>query len=233
MVSPRGHIFRRQPGRFVTTHIPRARHAEPLPLRARCDEVHDVVAVFSRQDFDARRPSVASHHLNSLRVHRLIPRSCFRRAQRISCARPSSHCVESDSARRSQSASMKDLLGPQQSSRFAPHTVAMTKTPNSMMRCARCPATREVLRAPVLSGAALATSSGVASAASAASVTKSTLAKPSNDERQRRAIARTFAVQARPIIAGGLPSVPTAPLIRRLSSSSERWQSKGRPPCRS
>lgn len=209
----------------------RARHTEPLQMKVRCDDVHDVVVAFNRQDLDPRRPSVALHHENSLRVHRLIPRSCLRRAQRFSCGRPSSHRVESNPARRSQPASMKDLFDPHQSSRFAPHTVIVTKTSNSMKRCAGYPATGGVLGASVLSGAALATSGGFASAASKASAKKSTASGLSDDKQQRGAIARTFAVQARLVVDEDQPGVPTTPLIKGLSSPSGRWQPNCRPPC--
>src|ERR1035441_9025839 len=119
---------------------------------------------------------------------------------------------------------MKDLLRPNQSSRFTLHTVAVTKMSNSMKRCARHPAARGVLPALVLSGAVLATSGGgVVSASSKASTKKSTaMARLSDDEQQRGAIARAFAVQPRLFIAEEPTGAPTAPLVRRLSSSCDR-----------
>lgn len=122
---------------------------------------------------------------------------------------------------------MKVLLDPHQSSRFTPHTVTVTKTSNS----AGCPATRGVLGASVLSGSALASSGGFASTADKASTTKSTASRLSDDEQQRGATARTFAVQARLIIDEDQPGVPTIPLIRRLSSPSGRWLPNCTPPC--
>ena len=112
----------------------------------------------------------------------------------------------------SRPASMKNLLRPNRSSRFAPHTVPMTKTSISMKRCARYPAARGVLPALVLSGAAFATrGGGVVSASSEASTKKSTAAaKLSDDEKQRGAIARAFNVQPRLIIAEDPPGVRTA-----------------------
>ena len=121
---------------------------------------------------------------------------------------------------------MKVLHRPNRSSRFAPHTVPMTKMSISMKRSARYPATRWVRPALVLSGAALATRGGdVASASFEVSTKKSTaVAKHSDDERQLGTIARTFNVRPRPIIADDPPGVPTAPLARRLSSSSDGWR---------
>ena len=133
----------------------------------------------------------------------------------------------------SRPASVKDLLRPNQSSRFTLHTVAVTKMSNSMKRCARHPAARGALPSLVLSGAVLATRGGdVVSASSEASTKKSTAAaKLSDDEKQRGAIARAFNVQPRLIIAEDPPGVPTAPLVRRLSSSRHRWRPSCRPPC--
>jgi hypothetical protein len=133
----------------------------------------------------------------------------------------------------SRSASMKDLLLPNQSSRFALHTVAVTKTSNSKKQCARCPATRGVLPALVLLGEVSATSGGGgASVSSKASTKKSTaVARLSDDQQQREAIARAFAGQPKLFIAEKPSGAPTVPLVRRLSSSCNRQRPSSRPPC--
>ncbi len=106
---------------------------------------------------------------------------------------------------------MKGLVRPHQSSRFASHTVTVTKSSDSMKLGGRYLVTHEAMPEMLRSGATLAPRGcGVASGSCELSTKESTSrAKRSNDAQERVVIARTPAIQCGSIIVEERAGVPT------------------------
>lgn len=104
---------------------------------------------------------------------------------------------------------MKGLVRPHQSSRFAPHTVTVTKSSNSMKLGGGCLVAHEVMPALLRSAATSAPRGcGVVSASWESSTKKSTSrAKRSNVAQQRVVIARALAIHSGSIIVEDRPVV--------------------------
>jgi hypothetical protein len=153
----------------------------------------------------------------------------------ITLSSPSNDCLRetNESSRRvglrvsCRPASMKDLLRPHLSSRFALHTVAVTKKSISIKRWARFWSTPGELLALPLSGAVLATDGGgVASASSKISTKKSTASGHAFGRRatargHRSSLRRPTATPPRPRSRREARPVPYRPQQMRTSRDSD------------